>query len=193
MQQCSFEDECMEIITFTCRCISPNLYFCDDHFIKHMKTPGNHASECVVIQSDPNQIRKLIPEVKDLIKDLRLRRNRIMNNTKILIECIERKTWKTLNNIKEVEKASIDLISERMISKENYERIQSLLAVHDDNDESDEIDKITKSINSLYDFYIGKVEGWKECNQIIFSTGAGGLEVIDLNTLKKSNLSLVYI
>ena len=46
MQQCSFEDGCMEIITFTCRCMSPYLYFCDDHFIKHMKTPGDHVSEC---------------------------------------------------------------------------------------------------------------------------------------------------
>ena len=110
-----------------------------------------------------------------------------MDNAKILIECIEKETWKALNNIKELEKASVDLISERSINKENYERIQCITNGNH-NYISDDITNIKKSIESLCGTYNFE-ENWKECNQIIFSRDpAGELLTIDLNTFKLSNL-----
>ena len=46
-----------------------------------------------------------------------------MDNVKILIECIKNDTRIALNNIKELEKVSVDLISKKSTNKENYERI----------------------------------------------------------------------
>ena len=185
MQQCSFEDECMEIITFTCRCKSPYLYFCNDHFIDHVKNPGSHVTDCVMVELDHNQTRELIPKLKDLIEYSRRCRKGIMNDVKILIDCIEKEAWRALNNIKELEKASVDLISGRRISKENYERIQSFI-IDNKNDTSDRVKNITKNMRSLYEFYNGNDEFWKECNEVIFSRDKC-LEVIDLNTFKLSD------
>ena len=50
MQKCSFEDGCKERVTYACKCMSPNLYFCDNHFLRHMRTPGDHLSECMVVE-----------------------------------------------------------------------------------------------------------------------------------------------
>ena len=110
-----------------------------------------------------------------------------MDNSKILIECIENETRKALNNIKELEKVSVDLISERGINKESFETIQ-FITYRNHNYIDDDVENIKKSIESLSETY--NFEGnWKECNQVIFSRDtAGGLLTIDLNTLKLSNL-----
>ena len=160
--------------------------FCDDHFVDHVKTPGDHVTECVIVELDPNQTRELIPKLKDLIEYSRRCRKRIMNNAIILINCIEKDTWRALNSIKELERASADLITERMISKENYERIQSF-NIDDKDYTSYGVKTIAKNISGLYEFYNGKEEFWKECNQVIFSR-ADRLEAIDLNTFKSSVL-----
>ena len=110
-----------------------------------------------------------------------------MDNAKILIECIENETRKALNNIKELENVSVDLISERGINKENFERIQ-FITDGNHNYIDDDVENIKKSIESLCGTY--NFEGnWKECNQVIFSRDpAGGLLAIDLNTFRLSNL-----
>ena len=67
MQKCSFEDGCKERVTYACKCMSPNLYFCDNHFLRHMRTPGDHITECVIVELSRNQTRELLPKLKELI------------------------------------------------------------------------------------------------------------------------------
>ena len=191
MQKCSFEDGCKDRVTCACKCASPYLYFCDNHFLKHMRTPGDHLSEYMIVELSRNQTRELLPKLKDLIKYLKRCRKNLIDNAKILIECIENETRKALNNIKDLEKVSVDLISERSINKENYERIQCITNGNH-NYISHDITNIKDSIESLCGTYnFGK--NWKECNQVIFSRNpAGGLLIIDLNTLKLSNLDYAY-
>ena len=190
MQKCSFEDGCSDRVTYACRCTSPFIYLCDSHLIDHTRTPGEHLTECVIVKLSRNQTRELLPKVKDLIKYLKKHRNTIMNNSKILIECIEKETRKSLYHIKELKQASIDLISERSISKESYEIIQCI-SVENLHIVSNEVENIKNSIEWLCESYktYNYQETWKECTQVIFSRdAAGGLLSIDLNTFKLSNL-----
>ena len=169
------------------------MYCCDSHLADHMKTPGEHHTECVVVKLSRNQTRELFPKLKDLIKYLKKRKDLIVNNSKILIESIEKETRKSLNHIKELEQASIDLISERSIDKESYEVIRCI-SIENPHIVGNEVENIKKSIESLCDSYKSykthyDQETWKECTQIIFSRDAtGGLLEIDLNTFKLSNL-----
>ena len=159
MQKCAFEDRCKGKVTCACKCRSPYLYFCDYHFLKHMRTPGDHLSECMIVELSRDQTRELLPKLKDLIKFLKRYRKYLLDNAKILIECIEKETWKALNHIKELEKASVDLISERSINKENYERIQCITNGNH-NYISDDYTNITKIIESLCGTYNFE-ENWK--------------------------------
>ena len=185
MQKCSFEDGCKERVTYACKCMSPNMYFCDNHFLRHMRTPGDHITECVELSR--NQTRELLPKLKELINYLKRCRKNLLDNAKILIECIENETRKALNNIKELENVSVDLISERGINKENFERIK-FITDRNYNYIDDDVENIKKSIESSCGTYNFEVN-WKECNQVIFSRdAAGGLLEIDLNTFRLSNL-----
>ena len=187
MQKCSCEDGCSERVTCMCKCMSPPLYFCDNHFIGHMRTPGVHLTESVIVKLNRNQTNEFLPKLKDLLKYLKECRNNIINNSKILMDCIEKEARKALNHIKELEQASIDLISEGSINKEAYERIQSIL-IENPNNLSNEVENIKKLIEDLSECYYPQGI-LTECNQIIFSRDAnGGLLTIDLNTFKLSNL-----
>ena len=188
MQKCAFGNRCKGNVTCACKCSSPYLYYCDDHILKHMKTlGGDHLSECMVVELSRDQRKELLPKLKDLIKYLKRCRKNLLDNARILIEFIEKETWKAMNNIKELEKTSVDLISERSIYKENYERIKFITDVNH-HYTSDDITNIKKMIESLCGT-CNFEENWKECNQIIFSSdSAGGLLAIDLNTFKLSNL-----
>ena len=148
MKKCSFGDQCMERITFSCKFISPYLYFCDDHFIMHVTIPGDHVTESVVIKLSPNQKIELLPKFKGLNKYLKSCRKSILDNMKILIEHIEIETWKTLKNIRELEKASVDLILGKRINKESYERIQSI-TIETNNYISDGVENIKKAVENL--------------------------------------------
>ena len=188
MKKCCSEDGCMGSVTFACKCTSPNLYFCDNHFTKHVRTLGNHITECLIIKLNPDQIREWLPKLTDLITYLKHSRKRILSNAMMLIGCIENETSIAVNIIKELEKASVDLLSARSIYKETFERIQCITPDNNYNYASDRVGKIKKSIKSLYKSY--NDEGnWKECDQVIYSSDpAGGLLSIDLNTFKLSNL-----
>ena len=187
MKKCSSEDGCMERVSFACKCTSPNLYFCDNHFTKHVRTLGNHITECLIIKLNPDQIREWLPKLKDLIAYLKHSRKRILSNSMELIGCIENETRIAVKIIKELVKTSVDLLSERGIYKENYERIQCITP---DNSiyTSDRAGKIQSCLKDLYKSY-NYERNWKECEHVIFSSNpAGGLLSIDLNTFNLSKL-----
>ena len=187
MKKCSFNNECTLSASFACNCTSFNLYFCDDHFINHVKTPYAHVPECLVFELNPDHKRGWIPKLKDLIKYLKSCKKRILNDTKILIKCIETETKKALSNIKELEKASIDLIFEKCISKEYYKRLQSVNA-DNINYTSEHFEKCKKNIENVYESYNNEII-WKECDQIMCSHDMfGKMVAIDLNTFKLSSL-----
>ena len=187
MQKCSFEGGCKGRVVWACKCTSPYLYFCDEHLLNHGRTPGEHHLECIIVELNRIQTKIVLPKLKDFIKYLKRCRKDVIDNAKILIECIENETRKSLNLIKELAKVSVDLISERSINKENYERIQCCTDLNH-NYISDDVENIKLSIKNLYGSY--NFEGiWKECTQVIFSrSDAGGLQAIDLNIFKLSNL-----
>ena len=187
MKKCSSEDGCMNRVSFACKCTSPNLYFCDNHFTKHAKTFCNHVTECLVVELSPNQIRKMLPKLTNLITYLKMSRKKTLNNSKILTESIETETRKALNHLQELEKASIDLISVGCTYKKVYEIIQCI-TTDNNNYASDRVEKLKMSIEHLYESYNDE-RIWKDCDQIIFSRDpAGGLQAIDLNTFKLSKL-----
>ena len=186
MKKCS-EDGCMNRASFTCKCTSPDLYFCDSHFTKHAKTFGNHVAECLLVEFSPNQVKEMLPKLTNLITYFKLSRKKILNNSKILTECIETETRKALNHIQELEKASFDLISVGCTYKKNYEKIQCI-TTDNNNYSSDRIENVKITIGRLYESYNDE-RIWKECDQIIFPRDpAGGFLAIDLNTFKLSTL-----
>ena len=63
----------MQRVAFICKCTSPAMYCCDIHLADHMKTPGDHHTECVVVKLSRNQTRELFPKLKELIKYLNKR------------------------------------------------------------------------------------------------------------------------
>ena len=111
-----------------------------------------------------------------------------MDNSKDLIECIEKEAKKTLINIKNLKKIAVDLICERGISKENYERIKSI-TIGNQIPIRYEVENIKENVKTLFEFDDSEGRKWKECNEIIFSRDANeGLQSIDLNTFKLSSL-----
>ena len=123
MKKCSFEDRCPHKVTCACKCTTPNLYFCDVHFAKHMRNPGNHVTECMIVELSHDQTRQMLPKLKDLLNLLERERNSVVDNAEVLIECINREAMKALIKINEFEKVVGDLISQRSVEKEFYEKI----------------------------------------------------------------------
>ena len=187
MQKCLFKDSCDERFTCICKCSSPYLHFCDKHFIKHMRTPGDHVCEYIVVKFNHNSIKEFLPKLTDVIKHLKMCRNSALEDAKKLIEFIEKKTVKALVTLKELEKIVVDLISKKSISKEYYEKID-YITNRNQQYFGVEVDDIKKSIEKLYDTY-NYDENWKECDQVIFPKDNTGVMLsINLNTFKLSNL-----
>ena len=187
MKNCSFNKGCMKSVSFSCKCTSSNLHFCDDHFINHIKTTDEHVPECLVFEFSPEQKKGWIPKLQHMNKYFKSCRKRILNDAKLLMKCIETETKKALSIIKELEKASIDLILEKCFSKEHYKRLQAITA-DNINYISDEFEICKKSIENVYESYNDE-RIWKECDQLIFSRdGSGRMLAINLETFKLSSL-----
>ena len=50
-----FENDCSREITSSCSCKVPSTYTCDKHISKHIRTPGNHLIESLIIEINNNQ------------------------------------------------------------------------------------------------------------------------------------------
>ena len=188
MNKCCFEKGCYESPIWSCNCINPPLYVCDRHINRHMRSLGKHETECTIVELTHRQTIKLLPRLNDLLKHLKGNRKSIKNNSKILIECIQKETKKALININILQKAVVDLICGRSIFKEIYERIKPIKIESQDHIRND-AEKIKESIKILFEFYYNEDITWKECSEIIFSRDSyEGLFSIDLNTFKLSSL-----
>ena len=190
MQKCSFECGCLERVTCACKCSNPNLYFCDTHFTRHMRTPGDHVPECMIVQLSGNQTRELLPTLMDFLHYLKRYKRNTMSNTRVLIKCIEKETMKALTHLNELKRIVVDLIAEKSIDKEYYERIQRITNGNHKyiSDGAEDMKKIINNLDAFYENY-NYNEMWKECNEMIFSRNAsGGLVSIDLDTFIMYNL-----
>ena len=190
MNKCSFENGCYERAVWSCNCVNPYLYICDRHIKRHLRAPGEHKTESTIVELTSRQRTEFLPRLKKLLKYFKGYRKSIIDNSKILIECIEKETRKTLMNITNLKKIAVDLICERSISKENYERIKSIPSENQIPIRY-EVENIKENLKTLCKFDDSEGIKWKECNEIIFSRDAGGgLQSIDLNTF---NLSQLYL
>ena len=188
MNKCSFGNGCYERSVWSCNCVNPYAYVCDRHIKKHLRAPGKHETECSIVELTSRQTTEFLPRLKDLLKYFKGYRKRIIDNSKDLIECIEKEAKKTLINIKNLKKIAVDLICERGISKENYERIKSI-TIGNQIPIRYEVENIKENVKTLFEFDDSEGRNWKECNEIIFSRDAnGGLQSIDLTTFKLSSL-----
>ena len=88
-----------------------------------MRNPGNHVTECMIVELSHDQTRQMLPKLKDLLNLLERERNSVVDNAEVLIECINREAMKALIKINEFEKVVGDLISQRSVEKEFYEKI----------------------------------------------------------------------
>ena len=186
MNKCYFEKGCYESPIWSCNCVNPSVYICDHHIKRHMKSLGKHVTECIVVELTSRQTTELLPRLKDLLKYFKGYRKSIKDNSKTLIECIEKEATKALMNVKNLQKAVVDLICEKSIFKETFERIKSI-KIENQNHIRNDAENIQESMKILFEF-----EGisWKECNEIIFSRGSSqeGLLSFDLNTYTLSRL-----
>ena len=152
MQNCCFEKRCSERVIWACKCTGSYLYFCDRHITRHMKVPGDHVTECTIVELSQKQVKSFIPKFKALTKYLKECRKSIKESSKVLIKHIEEEARKALNRIKELHKAAVELISKRGISKKNYEIIQCI-PIENLNCISYRVENAKKSIEIIYEFY----------------------------------------
>ena len=145
MERCSFENQCDEKVLYICRCANPQQYFCDIHINRHLRSPGDHLTESMMIELNHNQTTELLTKLKDFTKYLKERRKGLMDSSKTLIECIEKETRRALNSIKDLQKGVVDLMSERSIRKENYQVITNM-TLENDNNISKQVEKIKESV-----------------------------------------------
>ena len=189
MQNCSFENRCSKRVIWACKCTNPSQYFCDSHISSHMRVPGDHLTECMIVELSRNQIAELLPKLKEFTKYLEGCRKSIMDNSNMLMKCIEEEARKALNRIQDLQKTVLDLMSERGVNKENYRRIQCF-PFEGSNDIGSKIENTKKTIEGFYEFDDHEEIIWEESNEIIFPRDpTGGLQSIYLDTFKLSTVA----
>ena len=153
-----------------------------------MRAPGDHVTECTIVEFNHNQVTEALPKLKELTKYLKECRKSILDNSKILIKQIEEEARQALNRIRDLQKTVFDLMSERCINKENYERIQCI-PIENRNYNEFTIKNTKRLIKNCYRLYDYEEITWKECNAVIFARDPiEGLLSIDLDTFKLSKL-----
>ena len=186
-KRCS-ENGCYESPIWSCKCVNPYLYVCDHHIKRHMRLLRKHEIVYAGVELTSRQTIELLPRFKDLLKYLKGYRKSIKDNSQILIECIEKEAKNALMTAKNLQKAVVDLIGEKIIFKETYERIKSIKIESQDHIRND-AENIKESMKMLFEFVSYEGISWKECNEIIFSRELDErLLSIDLNTFKLSRL-----
>ena len=188
MEKSCHESGCYERVIWACSCINPCLYVCDRHISRHLKTLGEHKTECTTVELSNRQTAEFLPKLKDLLKYLRGYRKSIVDNSNIFIECIATEAKNAILNMRNLEKVAVDLITERSVSKESYEKIKTISS-ENPNYARYEVENIKERVKNFFGFYDYEGITWKECNEVVFSQDYyEGLLSIDLNTFKKSIL-----
>ena len=183
-----FENDCSREITSSCSCKNPSIYICDEHISKHIRAPGNHLIESLIIEIDDNQRNKLILKIKDIIKNIHELKIEIIANSKKITDCIEKETKQTLKNLANLEKNAANLLFHNRIIKEIFENAWDIDITIDKS--VSRVNSIKTMIEELFALDYGLLS-WKESDQIIFpkDDNIGGLVSIDLESLIQSDLN----
>ena len=187
-KQC-LDSGCSKRAIYSCGCTDPKMHFCDDHYSRHLRTPGSHLPECMIVELTPEQRNQILPKLTNLILYLQKCEKDAIRTSEEFIERIMKYTSKTLNNLQELEIAAFDIMSGRSIEKDYYERITNF-SIEGDNQVSNSIENIKRDLEKALRFDDFEDISWKECNEVIFSRDStvGDMLSIDLNTFKLSNL-----
>ena len=118
-----FENQCSNEVTYSCNCDDPSIYICDKHLPKHTRSPKKHQLNSLLIELVDDEKSEIFPKLKDMIKYLHNLRKDILISAENLVECIEKGTRQALKDVKNLEKIIINLLSNKIISKECYDKI----------------------------------------------------------------------
>ena len=123
MLKSCFENQCSDDVTYLCNCKDPNIYICDNHLLKHTRSPGKHSLESLTIELDYNQKIDFFPKFKEIITYIHKLKKTILISGKQLTDCIEKEIRKYARNLKDLERNILKLLSSKIISKEDYSKI----------------------------------------------------------------------
>ena len=90
------ENKCTSEAACSCCCKSSIIYVCDEHIIKHIRTPGKHTIESLIIELDYNQQSDIFPKFKEMLKYIQEIKRNVFLSAKQLIECIEKEKKQAL-------------------------------------------------------------------------------------------------
>ena len=142
-----FENNCCGEVTSICYCKEPNIYLCEEHIIKHMRSPGKHTLESLMIELDHSEKSEILPKLKEMIKSIQELKLITITSAKQLMDCIEKETKQALKKLIDLERNIAKLLCNKSISKENYAKI---LICNLDMSIVDKIDNVKKEIKELF-------------------------------------------
>ena len=188
MEKQCFVSGCTTRITIACSCTNPKTYSCDDHYVWHIRSPGLHVPESLIIQLSPVQRNALLPKLRGLLPYLQQYEVNIIRRGNDLIEFITMQINKALARAKDLERATHEIFADRGISKDDYQIISSF-NFQPNTDVGDSVTNIKINIEAIFKFSDSDAS-WKESNEIIFSRdkNIGGLVSIDLDNFTLSTL-----
>ena len=143
------ENNCIREITSSCNCKDPEIYICDDHITEHIRLPGRHTLESLIIEIKDNSKYQIMPQLKEIIKSLKELKKNVFTNAKQLINIIERESTNSILAIKVLQKDIAKLLVNKIIPKENYEKILSF-DLKIDRSVINRIEDIKKEIKNIF-------------------------------------------
>jgi Galactose oxidase, central domain len=154
MKKICFQDSCPKRVIFVCNCTQALIYSCDDHFGKHLRLKGSHASqESLVIQLDPPDSQDLYSKLIKVKKNLENLLKRTIIETKSLIEKITNESQQLIDQIVTKELKILELIKylnlENNANKEDLNEITKMLDI---NLTEKSKESLFREITSFYDF-----------------------------------------
>ena len=169
--KCSYKDQCVSRVMYSCRCTEPEGYFCKKHFNSHSQTrTGQHLSECLVFKIRQNEKHELIQKLASSTKCLKSYKATIVDNAREFIKEIEQEASKALKKIQELEIKFESLVLEKEANKEIYDML--LASDFESNHKIigcvEGVEDIRKYIKNLFDFN-DLYCTWAECNEIFFT------------------------
>ena len=206
MIKCCSKNQCSARATYTCNCREPSVLFCVAHISDHLRSPGRHITDSLIILLTEDQKIELLPKLLQITEYLQKFQQSILGSTLALIESIQAELLITCRKIEELQQAVVNLIIDKGTDKDNYEIITNFTFEHQMG-VIKTVDDIKNSINGLLEIQekqgrdlmdCNKIieiqekhkKDWKDCDEIIFPSTVqfGDLASIDLNTFKFSHL-----
>ena len=183
-----FENQCSNEVTYSCNCDDPSIYICDKHLPKHTRSPKKHQLNSLLIELVDDEKSEIFPKLKDMIKYLHNLRKDILISAENLVECIEKGTRQALKDVKNLEKIIINLLSNKIISKECYDKIEEF-DLKSNKSIMNEANNLKKKIKELFIVDFDELS-WRGCDQMILSRikDVGNMTSININSFKVSIL-----